>query len=143
MSLACPRCSNPNVRRLSLIFQEGTSHIQTSTAGVATASGGGWGVGTAATTGRQQTLLSLGASPPTRMTMGGAVAATLFGVLLILGGISDPGGMLVVGLLFAGIGGYRVKRAMDYNRNVYPGLLDTWQNTFLCNRCGDRFVSRV
>jgi hypothetical protein len=31
--------------------------------------------------------------------------------------------------------------AWSYNSRLYPALLERWQQSFLCNRCGNVFVS--
>jgi hypothetical protein len=31
--------------------------------------------------------------------------------------------------------------AWTYNSRVHPALLERWQQSFLCNRCGNVFVS--
>src|SRR6476620_4881020 len=56
--LACPQCGSPDVRKLSLIFREGTSHIQTNTGGAVYGHGGGAVIG-AHTRGSAESVLSL------------------------------------------------------------------------------------
>lgn len=143
MSFTCPACHSQDVRRLQLIYREGASTLQATTSSVGVAYGGGYssvGSGRGITTGTQQTLLSRGAAPPEKMKSGGLIVGLVIGSLLVLGGIGNPGGALLFGLALAGICGYRLKQAMHYNGNVFPVQFKRWENSFMCNRCGERFI---
>jgi predicted RNA-binding Zn-ribbon protein involved in translation (DUF1610 family) len=146
MSFTCPSCASEDVRRLQLIYREGYSAVNASTNTVGLARGGGYtSVGSARsqTSGTQQTLLSMGAAPPEKRKVGGKIFGLLVGVLFILAGLGSPGAGLLFGLALAGICGYVLKQAMDYNGAVYPAELQRWQNTFMCNRCGNHFIPRA
>jgi hypothetical protein len=144
MELACPKCSSPEVRKLSLIYNEGLSIINTVShgSGVAVGAGGGMAFGShsSQTTGRQQTALSKQAAPP-----GGkhwilwSSCAAIFG-LMSLSSLAHPGfGLLVM----IGITAAAVRFALkgkEYNAEVLPGLLARWEQSFMCNRCGEKFV---
>jgi hypothetical protein len=66
-NLACTKCGAVEVRRLSLIYQEGLSTINTQSQTMGSSFGGGgaaFGSASTHTTGQQQTALSKQASPP-------------------------------------------------------------------------------
>ncbi len=143
MNLACPKCTSNEVRKLSMIYNEGLSIINAQTSTVGSGFGGGgaaFGSASSHTTGRQQTQLSKQASPP------GKKAWLLWSFLAVVFGfgalstISHPG----MGLLFCvGVTALAVRFAIkgrQYNGEVYPGLYKTWEQSFMCNRCGDMFV---
>jgi hypothetical protein len=144
MTLACPKCTSAEVRKLSLIYNEGLSIINTVSqgSGMAVGSGGGMAFGSHSshTTGRQQTALSKQAAPPNkRHWILWSSSAAIFG-LITLGGLSHPS----VGTFFTlGITALSVHFALagkKYNAEVHPGLLARWEQSFMCNRCGEKFV---
>ena len=146
MSFTCPSCGAGDVRRLQLIYREGYSAINASTNSVGVATGGGYaslGSATARTTGSQQTLLSMGAAPPEKKKTGGSIFGVVIGTMFILGGLGSPGAGLLFGLALAGICGYFLKQALEHNRTVYPAQHQRWQNTFMCNRCGEHFIPQA
>lgn len=145
MDLACPKCSSPEVRKLSLIYNEGLSIINTVShgTGAAVGSGGGMAFGSHSshTTGRQQTALSKQAAPPDKKhwILWGTVAVICG--FFALSSLAHPG----LGLLFSiGLVALAVRFALkgrEYNNDVHPGLLARWEQSFLCNRCGEKFVA--
>lgn len=144
-NLACIKCGATEVRRLSLIYQEGLSTIstQSQTMGSSFGSGGAaFGSASTATTGHQQTALSKKASPPTKKhTILWAMSAGLFGVLTIGNIVSGPGfGTLII----LGITAASVRFAMQaklYNATAFPELHQRWERSFMCNRCGEVFAT--
>ncbi len=144
MELGCPKCSSPEVRKLSLIYNEGLSIINTVSTGTsgAVGSGGGMAFGSHSshTTGRQQTALSKQAAPPDKKHwILWSMAAAMCG-FVALGGLTHPGfgtlaaiGLAVLSVRFA-------LKGKEYNAEVLPGLLQRWEQRFMCNRCGERFV---
>jgi len=143
-NLACAKCGSAEVRRLSLIYQEGLAIINTSsqTSGAAFGSGGGASFGSASTrtTGTQQTALSKQAAPPAKKhtILWGALAAFLG--FLALGGLSD---FSVSVLFFAGLAvlaGRMSLKAKAYNATTFPELYARWERSFMCNRCGETFA---
>jgi hypothetical protein len=143
--LACPRCATPDVRKLPLIYREGLSSVDTRTHGVGVGGGGG-AVGGARTQGVSQTVLSQGAAPPAQKETGGAtfgalVIAGVFAMFLgqvhaVLGWLAFAGGFL---LLYK----FMVGPLNLWNAVEFPKLYRRWENTFLCTRCGERFVHEL
>jgi hypothetical protein len=145
MDLACPKCASSEVRKLSLIYNEGLSTINTQSmsAGSAFGSGGGMAFGTSSTstTGRQQTALSKEAAPPAKKLW--PLWAALGGILALMG-IGGLRHSVFEGALYIGMAAYSIQRALrgrEFNTAVLPGLLAKWNASFLCNRCGEKFVA--
>lgn len=143
-SLGCPKCASAEVRRLSLIYQEGLSTINTNSSTV----GGGFGGGGAAfgsasthTTGRQQTALSRQAAPPAKKH---TIAWGTLGVVcgfVGLGSLSSPGLGTLIWIALAVVAARFALQAKKYNAEVYPGLHQRWEQSFMCNRCGEVFAA--
>jgi len=144
MSYSCPKCASSEVRKLSLVYNEGLSTInsQSFSAGSMAGSGGGmgWGTASTATVGRQQSALSKQAAPPPRKAwLFWGFVAGLFG-LMGVSSLAHPG---ISTLVCLGIAAWSVRQflsARAYNATVHPDLLQRWERSFLCNRCGEMFV---
>jgi hypothetical protein len=143
-SLACTQCGSTEVRRLSLIYEEGLAIIstQSQTAGVGFGGGGAsFGSASTHTTGTQQTALSKKAAPPTKKhTILWAMLAGFVG-LVALSGISH---FSFWTLVFAGLTYLCVQKALKakaYNAMVFPEEHARWQRSFMCNRCGGVFAT--
>ncbi len=135
MGLQCPECASDNVQRVSIVFESGTSTIQSRTAGVGLV-GGGLGVGGATTKGVQQTTLSQKLAPPSKHRMKTAIGLIIVGLIIL----SAPSvGAKIFGLLFIGGGGIAGYLTFRFNKNDYPVLLNKWRSSFYCNVCGSVF----
>ena len=137
--LHCPRCGSEHVRRLSLIYREGLALVNTGTTGVGMG-GDGIAVGGARTGGTQQSLASLGAAPPEKRPMGGAIAMIAVGLVALLVGASGSAGALVFGLVLAAVGGMWAYGSSHYNGQVFPALHRRWETSYSCTRCAEVFV---
>lgn len=139
--LACPACGSPDVKKLSLVYREGTAHIQTSTGGAIYGTGGGAMLG-AHTAGSSQSLLSMGAAPPGRKTAGAAIGCTgILGAVGLIVALAGPSvGVLVFTAAMLGITGVLLATNAKWNREEFPRLYAHWDATFLCTRCENRFV---
>ncbi|HEX7241525.1 MAG TPA: hypothetical protein VF263_14705 [Longimicrobiaceae bacterium] len=138
--LRCTACGSDNVRRLAIIYREGMAVLNARMGGVG-AGGGGLAVGGAATVGTQQSLASMGAAPPEKMSVKGAAALLAAGAVLFLASLGAgavPGA--VGGLVVAAGGLLWVQRVRAYNQVRFPELYREWENTFTCRRCAHTFV---
>ena len=138
----CPTCGSDQTQMLSVVYQSGTSSIQTKSThrGVGFASGGQLVsvVGSGKTSGVQQTRLAATAAPPAKQ----AKAAGALGGGIILGLIVTCG-YWPVGVpllcLFVVVGIWILRDEMKYNREQWPPLYAAWTRTWLCHRCGGKF----
>lgn len=139
--LHCPKCGSEHVRRLSLIYREGLAVVNTGTTGVGMG-GDGMAVGGARTGGTQQSLASIGAAPPEKRRMGGAIAMIAVGLFVMLGGPGMGMGALVFGVVLAALGGMWAYGASHHNNHVFPALHRQWEASYSCTRCAEVFVWR-
>lgn len=138
-NLRCPKCGYDDWKAASLVYEEGTSAINTTTkaAGVGIGSGGiGVGFGGGTTTGKSQTALSERAAPPA----GTGVTLVLFQALIGLGIIAFfvPGlrttlfwVALVVIILLAVTS---LAESTDKDTKTKE-----WGKMRVCTRCGDMY----
>ena len=142
-SLACTKCGSAEVRRLSLIYQEGLAIINTTSQSSGAAFGGGgasFGSASTRTTGTQQTALSKQAAPPAKKhTILWAILAAFLG-FLALGGLSDFSVSVLIFAGLAALAGRMSLKAKAYNASAFPELHARWERSFMCNRCGETFV---
>lgn len=148
MDLACPACKGSDVRRVSLVFKQGTSALELSTSSVGIGVGGGHvgiGIGDSSTSGSQQTLLARELAPPRKAEFGIAALLLVVGIIVLVTGGSAGGTPTAVGVgaVLLLVGGLLAKRANDFNTKEHPTLLATWERSFLCLRCGTRFETSV
>ena len=139
-SLACTQCGGTEVRRLSMIYEEGLSHSASQSQ---TAFGGG-GFGTTASTfstGTSQTALSKKAAPPTKKhTILLALLAGFLGFCTVAGLVNLSFWALVFGgLTYLAV--TKTLKAKAYNAMVFPEEHARWQRSFMCNRCGAVFAT--
>ena len=138
-SIACTKCGSAEVRRLSLIYEEGLSHSATQSQ---TAFGGASFGSTASTfsTGTSQTALSKKAAPPTKKhTILLALLAGFLGFCTVAGLANFSFWALVFGGLTYWAAMKSLK-AKAYNATVFPDEHARWLRSFMCNRCGGVFA---
>jgi hypothetical protein len=140
----CPRCKCQDVRKLSLIYQMGSSQGSFGGAGVGV-SPGGLGAGVFSGSKQDQTIAARMAAPPQEPRGSGVLALcglTLFFVFLcverLIGGVFlwtmlTFTVVLVVGATFA---------VMNYWGRLknHPRLYKAWSETWRCLQCGSHFV---
>lgn len=142
--MQCTRCNSDNLQTLQVIYEHGTQQIKTKgrTHGSAVGFGsGGMGVGfgsaTTNTTGTSQSLMAKKAAPPAKKQIGLPIVLIIIGLFAIIGG---SGPFPTVGFVLLGIGGFLFWKYSQYNKQTYPSLLSEWQNSWLCNKCGNIFT---
>jgi ribosomal protein S27AE len=140
----CPKCGSNEWRLAKVVYQEGLSHVDTSTAGVGVGvSGGGLGlgIGGAKTSGVHQSHLSVSAGPPKDPAEDLAQLLLLgFGILGFLYGWIKEDSVFVgfLFLLMALCGGFffALMVLLLHPRTEYKRQMKLWQETRMCNRCG-------
>ncbi|MBI4999023.1 MAG: hypothetical protein HZC22_19395 [Rhodocyclales bacterium] len=133
--MECPQCKSDNTQRLEVIYENGTQDIKTtsSTVGAGFSGRGGLGVANTTTTGKSQSMAAQKAAPPERRFSVGGLVAIVIGLFFVF---VIGGGAIVIGALCVAGGGYLMNKAMQYNKNVWPGLYQTWQASWYCQKCG-------
>jgi hypothetical protein len=135
--MQCKTCNSDNVQKLSVVYEQGTQNIKTKGrtmgSGVGVGRGGlgaEFGTATTTTTGKSQSIAAQKAAPPEKKKIA-------IPILLIAGGIIIMAAMnVLVGLVALAIGGFLFWKYFQYNKNTFPPLYDTWQQSWLCNKCG-------
>jgi hypothetical protein len=142
----CPDCASSNTQRVPLVYESGTSTINTTTkTGAAGIFGTATGSGVAAvsnTTGTSQTATAARVAPPVPASQTAAMVMMALGAFFGLGMFVQPGFLdkivavvvFAAPLLYFGYGKY--KKADEYNRTVYRSLRAQWEGSWLCHRCG-------
>jgi hypothetical protein len=151
MELQCPNCKSVDIKKVSLVYQEGLHRVSTRTRirGVVVGSDGpDVVVGRATTKGIQQTEVSKELTPPMKWSY-----PKLFGwsvlVFLSVGWIvfyantimrnsssvsSLP--LSVYSLLSASVFVVLFLIYWNHNHSTYPGQYARWNRSFICERCG-------
>ena len=150
MELRCPQCNSTDLKKLSLAYEEGISHINARSRlrGVVVGSDGpDLVVGSGATKGIQQTAISKAAAPPTRWSYKRLVGWSVL-VFLAVGWIvfytntvtTNSGSILSVPLtlyMVVALGIFAVILTCFWKHNAgYALKFARWNRSFMCNRCG-------
>ena len=122
----CRQCGSDHVRKLSLVFETGMTHVATRTSGIGI--GPGVMVGAARTKGVHLTAVSQRAAPPAHKNAGATVGWALG--LGLLGGAYHWIWLIALFVLAAGIS------QASWNRTTWPKLYGEWNRFFMCERCG-------
>lgn len=139
----CGSCASEDIQKLSMVYESGTSRIDARTSGTSTGFGvarGGLGVGTAfnssRTRGTQMSELAKRAAPPKAKLAIGWIFIGLFGSFLVAALLG-----IGVAILFVALCGFLAFKGFKYNGAVFPPLRATWEQSWLCHRCGT--ISRI
>ena len=111
MSDSCPKCASVDVRKLSLVH------------------------------GSDRGPLSRVAAPPAKKPWALWAATAAVSSLPVVANVRQPGTWTVLMMGIAALAAGFAFNAWTYNSRVHPALLERWQQSFLCNRCGNVFVS--
>ena len=139
---SCPRCGSEDTKKLSVLWRDGVQSINTTTAGVGIA-GGHVGVGAARTQGIAQSSSSAIAAPPPRQEEKGMGAFIVLAAVACLAFFSFSAGGIMIALMAGGCAYLSFntwKKAVDYNRDVHPGLMSRWEGSYRCSRCENMYV---
>lgn len=139
----CPNCQSEQIRKLSVVYEEGLAQFNARTESLATGSGGSaWG--TSATEGVSQTALSQKAAPPKKesvikLALMFFVGMFVFGIILSL--FLEQGsfliGVLMLGYIAMAI--FTLYKTFIYNIREFPGVYAEWQRSYMCMQCGTVF----
>ena len=157
----CPECGSSNVKRLSLIYEQGISDLDGYATGPFITVKGDWGWGVEKVTGSSQTISSQMAAPPEINSPIFMIILTfvigfinIFGIELFLRGLIRliplfeirlflaksvyPLGLLfgmVVPLIF-------LVNVVLHGRRTYDRKISDWHDTFQCQTCGRKYIVR-
>jgi hypothetical protein len=142
--LSCPSCKSEATQKLSLIFENGLSDVNTTSRSVGIGIGRGGlavGGGKTKTEGTSQTAASQRAAPPAKKPylkpllylFGGMIVANMF----LRGPVLGP----VVVIAWIGLSIAYVINAKKHNTDVWPVQKAEWDRSFLCTRCSHTFLA--
>lgn len=155
----CPKCGSADLRRVSLVYEEGTNRIETTTDGGGIGYVGdqiAFGMTSSSTSGVAQSDLAEQLAPPERLEEGVTGGAFSFGCLSLLAltafvlwsamiygrrGFAVGSVLWILGMAFWwwGIGSGRPLTSREnakWNATVYPKLRAKWERSLICMRCG-------
>lgn len=137
--LRCCSCRSARVKKLSLVYLQGTSHTQN--------------VGAAfyrglsrraffASSGTRQTLLARSAAPPKKKSI--AIPSIIWIVCALLLAVILQSTFATICIFLVASAGLTLqfRFATRYNRANWPALYQTWNKSFLCGECGTVTVFR-
>lgn len=137
--LQCRTCGNPQLKKLSMIYLEGTSRSQN----VALGFYRGFRRSLLLTSrGSRQSLLAQKAAPPRKKSYTLAVALwtvvtiMLLLILLLMGVDLNVDVFATVMLVSIFAAGLHLSACHRFNKTQWPMLYATWNRSFLCRRCG-------
>jgi hypothetical protein len=111
MGLSCPKCASIQVQQLSVVYESDN--------------------------GARSRL----AAPPVRKRwLAWAMVATVCG-LPVVASVRQPGPGTVVLTAMAALAAAFAFNAWSYNARVHPALLERWQHSVMCHRCGNVFTA--
>lgn len=142
MNCNCPQCGSDQTQPFRMVYESGTSAGVHHTLGVGLSSGGAIGIGGAQTASTSMTELAAKVAPPEKIGISIIIWLLLaaVGYYAIAGPANAGAAKLTVGL-FIGIPCIRtVFRAVKFNTRDYPALMEQWEKSWLCRRCGNSFT---
>lgn len=138
----CPNCHSDNIQSYPVAYQNGATTSTSKTVGAGFA--GKFGVGGAVTTTGSLTDLGQSVAPPLKRGYFYKILISMFIAFIVettansfSGTVGQVSGwvVLIVALYFLA---YRYTYV--WNRDVYPQLFNTWQHSYICFKCGQRFL---
>ena len=149
VELQCQKCGSTDLKKVSLVYQDGLSQVKTATrmgGFVLGQSGSGLFFGRAKTRGVQQSDLSTALNPPTKWSYirlaGWAFAVSCASLLayIVFASASTPPVSTLPVKLFVYLAPptllFLLALFWRHNHLVYPRQYAQWDRTFLCRRCG-------
>ena len=151
MDLRCPKCNSTDLKKVSLVYQEGLYHAEARTrmsAALVGASGPDLIVGRATTRASQQSTLSKRLRPPAKwsyLKVGTwtvvaflCVGWIVFYVNTVATNSSTVSSLPLTffALISAGISVFLLFMVWKHNNSTYKKRFAEWNSSFICSRCG-------
>ena len=139
----CPHCHSENIQRFELIYHGSVTNSSSSTVGVGYG-GGGFGIGTANTDTTSITNLGKTVAPPEKrgylwVFVGGLILIKII-TMFFKSLLGVTFGNILSWVLFAGMVYLIYQEVYCWNRDIHPQLMDQWHHSYLCMKCGNRFM---
>jgi hypothetical protein len=149
--LRCPNCDSTDLKKVSLVYQEGLFYTVAHTRLRAVAVGGGgpdFIIGKATTRGFHQSVLSKQIGPPVKcsyrkLTRGWALVSFSIGWIVFYINTFTKGSSAVLSaplVLFSGLSVVMFLVSLvlvwRHNESTYKQQYSRWERSFLCQRCG-------
>ena len=144
-TLKCANCQGKGLKKLSLLYLQGTSKRDSFTIGFYRGLKGNF---IANTMGTKQSLLAQRASPPRKKSLGlflagwfvACVVLTLVVIIAMVNSNSEGPiggiGLAVGGLAFLSGAVWRGKSVSEYNSQTWSKANARWERSYLCMQCG-------
>lgn len=148
----CPKCHSENIQTYRLVYTGGVTTTSSGTIGVGIG-GGHLGVGAASSSGVNVSQLAETVAPPRKKSwikkffihffvfwFGGC-----FLCMPVLAAGDQSAGLVGAVDLICFVGAlvwarWQANKIRRWNEDVYPKLLHHWNRSYICLRCGHRFV---
>lgn len=147
---ACPRCESDQIQRFAVVFQTGTARSTHHTSGIGIG-GHSEGIGLAGfgavTESASSTLLASQLAPPEtkpslfpNLMRGVCIIFTLVALTAFVQFRDIRLGIVVaIGLAGFWSNHRRYKNLSKWNKEEYPKLVDEWERSWVCHKCGHTF----
>ena len=149
MEMYCPHCQSTDLRKVSLVYQQGRfgGRAQTRLRGLLLGTGGPDLIfGSARTIGVQQSQLSKNVQPPSKWSylrlLGWFLLGSFVALVSYVNSVMSHRGQAasLPVTLYVVIGScvffFLVFLVWRHNHSVYPRQYIAWERSFLCQRCG-------
>ena len=133
----CPNCGSGDIQKCEMIYMQGTvNHSSTTSIGNYESE----------TIGQVSTSLAQSVAPPTQketywlaMIVCGVIAA-LVGESVLKHFHTGHFIVAIIAGLFTWAFYSMSQEASEYNEKQYPIDYDNWKNSYICHRCGNKFI---
>ena len=141
----CTKCGSDNTQRLEVVFEQGTSSIETTSKTsvrpffgiIPTAAAKTKTLGVSMSSSAQKAM------PPQKKKLKNLIIGIIVGLVIV----SNVGSNLatnwlwfIIGLGIMGICIWQIVEARKFNSIKWPELYSTWKNSWMCNKCGNIYT---
>lgn len=134
----CPKCGSDNIQSYEMIYNGGRASHESTTDGFSV--GSDWSVGHATTSGNSVSHLAKTCAPPVKKEHFGCGCLPVIIVLSLLAALIHPIAVPIVFIALSAFLGSMNKDVDKYNATEYARLYREWKNSYLCHKCGNRFI---